>query len=206
MRADEHNNFVQLLNTLPTKNWRGCIIHHSLTEDGDALDIEGIKKFHKSYRIDGKSVSRDEFDRRKAMGEGKRFLEPWKDIGYHLVLEQVNKQLLWELGRPLDQPGAHTFGFNDSHLGICLVGDYDLKNPYDTPRWELLLEMVRTLMQLHEFTVNDVLGHRETFERRGVPVEKSCPGWKFDLKKFRQDLTVAPPPAKKFDDDDYAHT
>src|SRR3990167_937703 len=136
MKNDEHANFVTLLNTLPTKDWQGVILHHSVTEDGDIIDMEGIKAFHKSYRIDGTSYRKDEFFKRKAEGKGMSFLEPWNDVGYHIFLEKINKQIFWELGRPFDQPGAHAVGYNDSHLGICAVGNFDQKDPFDTSVWE----------------------------------------------------------------------
>lgn len=201
MKNEEHANFVTWLDTQNTRAWKGAIIHHSLTEDGDVRDMDAIKLFHTSYRVDGKIYSKDEYWKRKASGKGHLFQEPWKDVAYQFLVERVNKQIFWERGRPLDESGAHAIGYNDTHIGICIVGNFDLKDPYDTPIWDFTLEVVRVLLQKYEFTVFDVLGHRETFTRRGVPVEKSCPGNLWDMVRFRQDLTIAPPPAKKDNDD-----
>lgn len=42
----------------------------------------------------------------------------WSDVGYHFIVRRNGRI---EQGRPLNQPGAHTSGYNDN-FGICLVG------------------------------------------------------------------------------------
>jgi hypothetical protein len=43
----------------------------------------------------------------------------WKDIGYNLVIRRSG---IVDLGRDLDEVGAHVAGFNHNSFGICLVG------------------------------------------------------------------------------------
>lgn len=43
----------------------------------------------------------------------------WSDIGYHAVIHR-NGDIA--MGRPIENPGAHTRGFNKSTLGVALVG------------------------------------------------------------------------------------
>ncbi|REK56652.1 MAG: hypothetical protein DWQ49_09790 [Bacteroidetes bacterium] len=50
----------------------------------------------------------------------------WSKIGYHGV---IRRNGVWENGRPLNEIGAHAYGFNLNSIGICLIGglDYDGK-------------------------------------------------------------------------------
>lgn len=43
----------------------------------------------------------------------------WSDIGYNIVIPR-NGTI--QIGRPIDAMGAHVAGYNNSALGICLVG------------------------------------------------------------------------------------
>lgn len=43
----------------------------------------------------------------------------WADIGYHDV---IRRNGLVESGRPHDVAGAHAKGYNQSSIGICLIG------------------------------------------------------------------------------------
>src|SRR5918995_7417747 len=47
----------------------------------------------------------------------------WKDIGYHYVVRMGG---LVEVGRRLEDVGAHVVGFNDASIGICVSGHGDL--------------------------------------------------------------------------------
>jgi N-acetylmuramoyl-L-alanine amidase len=69
-------------------------IHCSATKNGDPVDIEAIRKYHKE--VNG-----------------------WTDIGYHLVID-VNGSV--GKGRPLNEVAAHVGGHNTDNIGICLVG------------------------------------------------------------------------------------
>ena len=135
------------------------IIHHSWTEDGISLDTPAIKRYHT-----------------KTLG--------WSDIGYHYLLEKYFGE--WQIlkGRMDTDIGAHTKGFNDKSIGICLVGNFD-SHPPDNAALTLLARLVRSLQEIHDIPIKNVIGHRESYTLLGQPVIKTCPGEKFDMDKFR---------------------
>lgn len=138
------------------------VIHHSLTEDGSPKNWDAIRKYHMEVK-------------------------GWNDIGYTYGLENVNGKLTILEGRQIGEVGAHAFDFNAKSIGICLVGNYDMDPPSDD-RLETLSLFCRDLQREFKIPKENVIGHRDTFILRGVPVEKSCPGERFDLKSFRDRL------------------
>lgn len=113
-------------------------------------------------------------------------------IGYHFV---IRRDGTLEIGRPVDQPGAHAHGHNDNAIGICLVGgvkriaDRDGEDDIDGPRWDLIPENNYTVAQMDMLygltsslihnnpTVVDMCGHNQ------LPnVTKACPS--FDVTKW----------------------
>jgi len=173
--------------------WEGVVIHHSFSKDNpDHNDWEGIRLYHMSYRIDGNSVSEAEFNRRKELGDGKKFEPAWREIGYHGGLEQDNGGPVWRWGRPWNMSGAHA-GFlgnpyyNDHYLGLCICGNYDLQPP---PKeiWNLALKITRQIVKHFNIDKSNVIGHREVYDRVKVPREKTCPGNLFSMDNFRNEL------------------
>lgn len=136
-------------------------MHHSLTEDGPTVSWGAIRKYH--MQVNG-----------------------WLDIGYHYGIEMVGDHYEIFKGRMDDQVGAHCMGFNDT-IGICLVGNFDLAAP-NPAQLALLKKICNSLMYIYGIKVPDILGHWETYGLRGVPVEKSCPGIKFNMDEFRRSL------------------
>ncbi len=135
------------------------IIHHSLTEDGKTVDWQGIRRYH----INDKG---------------------WRDIGYHYGIEKVGERYEILKGRMDNEVGAHCLGFNDNSIGICMVGNFDAEPPCEQQLAQLK-KLCRGLMDIYGIKQDNVLGHWETFEKRGVPVEKSCPGIRFSMPAFR---------------------
>lgn len=153
---------------------KGIIIHHSLTKDGKSVDWDGIRKYHTSYRHNGEIVSKARFAALKAAG-AKGLESPWSDIGYHAGVERVNGALTTFTGRPIDQTGAHCVGKND-HLGICIVGNFDIAPPDD----ELLAyfaTVVAGYLCLCNLGVGDIRRHHDF-------AAKSCPGKQFPWERF----------------------
>ena len=138
------------------------VIHHSLTEDGSPKNWDAIRKFHIEER-------------------------GWNDIGYNLGMENVNGKITLLEGRPIGSEGAHARGFNKNSVGICIVGNYDMDPPSED-RLFCLGSVCRDLQREFGIRKENVIGHRDTFILRGVPVEKSCPGKQFDLDAFRKRL------------------
>lgn len=73
------------------------IIHCSATQEGQDFSAADIRRWH----VDDNH---------------------WSDIGYHFVI-RLDGTI--ELGRPIQQAGAHTSGHNQNSIGICYVGGLD---------------------------------------------------------------------------------
>lgn len=174
------------------RSWKGVVIHHSATVDGRANDWKAIKKYHTSYRIDGEIVDEVTFKQRQMLGSGKVFEKPWSDIGYHGGWELEGDLYVFKVGRSWSVPGAHAglknnSSFNNDYLGLCAVGNYD-KTPPPQALWELCVATVREIRQHFGFGVDKVLGHREVYDKVGVPRQKTCPGNQWNMDKFRAAL------------------
>lgn len=172
--------------------WQGIVIHSSDTDDGPGNDFSSISKYHTSYRVDGRIVDETTFKQLMILGHGKKFEKPWKAIGYHGLWEQENGIYKFKLGRPWNMSGAHAgiTGnniFNETHLGLCLVGKYDVAQP-GKDAWSICLDTVREIISRLKIDKANVIGHREVYAKLGVPVAKSCPGKMFDMERFRSEL------------------
>ncbi len=173
--------------------WKGIVWHHSASPDRATRDWDGIVKYHTSYRIDFEIVTADEFSRRLAAHEGKMFQKPWKDVGYHGGTELVNGKPVFHWGRPLSMVGAHagvsgvSNKFNEDHIGLCCIGNYDAESPVPA-LWDFNLAITRTLMDAFNIPAAEVIGHREVFDRLGIPRQKTCPGKSFSMELFRHEL------------------
>ena len=85
------------------------ILHHSRTDGGDKGLIRHIH-----------------VDKNK-----------WKSIGYHFIICNGLPQEWWEhgkdgeiqIGRSIELTGSHTKGGNRASIGICLIGDFEKKEP-----------------------------------------------------------------------------
>jgi len=131
------------------------IVHHSLTQDSGTVSWGAIRKYHM-----------------ETMG--------WSDIGYHAGIELVssggedNFEVL--LGRRWDIPGAHTVGYNNTSLGLCFVGNFDVVEP---PEEALLLgkKVIELWMKLFGISSSNIHPH-SAFS------DKSCPGLLFNFGEF----------------------
>lgn len=175
------------------RTWKGIVWHHSATPDGASKNWDAIKRYHTSYRIDGEIVTEVEYQRRLAANQGKSFQTPWRDIGYHGGTEWVNGKLEFYWGRPLNEVGAHagvhgvSNVFNADYIGLCAVGDFD-KAPPRLEHWDFNLRLTRAIMESFRIPTSQVIGHREVFDRLGVPRQKTCPGTAWDMDRFRSEL------------------
>jgi N-acetylmuramoyl-L-alanine amidase len=145
------------------------VIHHSLTKDGQVVDWDAIRNFH-------------------------REVNGWSDIGYHYGIEGVGNGLLLQAGRPESQPGAHTkeMHMNNKSLGICVVGNFDLAPP-GLEVLRFLADIVRRKIAEYGIPVQSVLGHREVGSMAGFDWKKgqykSCPGKYFPMDTLRAMLS-----------------
>jgi hypothetical protein len=137
------------------------ILHHSLTKDSGTVSWQAIRRYH---TID----------------------LAWREIGYHFGVEWVQDQW-WAnphveilFGRMPGTPGAHTVGHNLDSIGICAVGNFDTVSP-PQEIWDTTLALVRWLMEVYNLERTDVYGHRDF-------ANKTCPGLKWDMERFREAL------------------
>ena len=158
-------------------DWSHIIIHHSATKDGQTFDSTAIRKYHIETN-------------------------KWQEIGYHFLIEQIDGQYYYVLGRPLIMNGAHSGTlvsnfFNKHGIGICCVGNFDvIKPPIDMLNKLRLL--VIALQEKFNISKDNVIGHWEVFLRLGLVFTKeaawskykTCPGRLFDLDSFRSSIKI----------------
>lgn len=160
---DKYRNVDKSINIPIIKREIKCIIiHHSLSDDTKTRNWDAIREYH--IHENG-----------------------WSDIGYHYGVEQINDEVRIMIGRPLDVMGAHILGLNHKSIGICLVGNYDKKAP-SKEKWTRLLSLVRKLQYRFDILSTHVFGHGEAQKMLNASHVKSCPGIKFNMRKFRREL------------------
>lgn len=127
------------------------IIHCTATRPDAICTVETIRRYHRSLG--------------------------WCDIGYHYVIYPDGSV---HLGRPVEEPGAHTVGHNAYSIGIAYVGGLDADgSPADTrtPNQRIvLLQLVKDLME--EYSITSIHGHNEF-------AAKACPC--FDVRQWRKE-------------------
>jgi len=157
------------------------IIHHSLTKDSETVSWQAIRKYHMSFAYDGNIITKEEAE--KLISKGKNVKLPWDDIGYHFGIELVDNEYEILGGRLMNKPGAHCKenGMNQKSVGICVVGNFDEDEP-PKRAWDLCLAVTSSLCHMLKIPVDKVQGHREH-----TPY-KTCPGKKWDMMKFRDEL------------------
>ena len=129
------------------------IIHCAATPEGKDYTVEQIRQWHTSP---------------KPKGNG------WKDIGYHFVIYRDGSV---HPGRPIEQIGAHTSGYNANSIGICYIGGCakDGKTPKATRTTEQKAALVKLVTELRRrFPNASVHGHNEF-------ANKACP--RFNVQK-----------------------
>lgn len=137
------------------------------------LDAASVKylAIHCSATSPAADIGLEEIDR---WHRNRGFLK----IGYHYV---IRRDGTLEFGRPLDEVGAHTEGFNSESIGICLVGGVDsskLQKPEDNFTDDQKESLRMLLLGLKKLFPNAVVqGHRDF-----PNVAKACPS--FDVKSW----------------------
>jgi hypothetical protein len=139
---------VEVFTSPPT----GICIHHSLTEDGPVLDRTAIRKYHKDFN-------------------------GWDDEGYHGYVERVEDEIRIVSGRNLIYQGAHSPALNRTHLGLCLVGNFDEQ----APSQEIFDAAVRTCLGWMKMFPSI---KRENITFHNMHSNKSCPGKMFPRTAF----------------------
>lgn len=129
------------------------IIHCAATPEGKDYTVDQIRQWHTTPKPNGNG---------------------WKDIGYHFVIYRDGSV---HPGRPIEQIGAHTSGYNANSIGICYIGGCakDGKTPKDTRTHEHKAALVKLVAELRRrFPNASVHGHNEF-------ANKACPS--FNVQK-----------------------
>jgi N-acetyl-anhydromuramyl-L-alanine amidase AmpD len=147
-----------VISLYPSKRWTHIIVHHSATDQGDAL------LFDKAHLNKG-----------------------WDGIGYHFVIDngsldrkdgqvEVSPRWLKQL------PGAHckADGMNERGIGICLVGNFNDERP-SARQMDALVDLVCQLKTFYRIPDGHVYGHGQV---HGASTE--CPGKNFSWAEFRR--------------------
>ena len=99
----------------------------------------------------------------------------WRDIGYHFVIRR-NGNI--ELGRDINDSGAHVKGYNSRSVGVCLVGGVDGDNQpeanFTSSQKDALRDLIYTLERIYPDAT--VVGHTD------LNPNKACPS--FDVAKW----------------------
>jgi len=153
--------------------WKNIIIHHSASNWGSSLLIDG---WHKQ--------------------------KDFNCIGYHFVIlngftsaEDYHKDRRFdflegsiEMGRTLDgdewvewnETGAHALGFNKNSIGICLIHKDE---PYSFKMINSLLTLLEELIIEFQIEPDYILGHYELDKKKPL-----CPG--LDMQLIRNLLKI----------------
>ena len=132
--------------------WQGIVVHHSSTPDGT---VEAFRKYHIEHN-------------------------GWDDIGYHYVIEYVGGVPAIVKGREENREGAHTKGENRRSIGICIVGNFDIKSP-DREIINKLVELIKEIRSRHG---NLPIAYHNEY------ASKTCPGKMFINKEDLEKITV----------------
>ncbi|PKM88658.1 N-acetylmuramoyl-L-alanine amidase [Candidatus Falkowbacteria bacterium HGW-Falkowbacteria-2] len=115
-----------------------------------------------------------------------KFLRGWDDTGYHYMIGNgilCKDGVVYE-GRSTDYVGAHSYGYNQKSIGICLIGNFDVVKP-TYKQYRALLALLEKLQVKYTIPAVKVLNHNETHN-----CEKTCPGKHFPISRLRQLLRM----------------
>lgn len=81
----------------------------------------------------------------------------WRKIGYHWFIEK-NGTLV--AGRTESDTGAHTIGYNDKSIGICLAGNFDATEPTQAQK-DTLKRLLEDVMKRYNVPSTKIVPHRK---------------------------------------------
>lgn len=106
----------------------------------------------------------------------------WGSCGYHYFIERDGKV---EQGRQDNEEGAHTIGYNQKSLGICLAGDMDMQMP-SVAQIISLKQLLEAKMALYSVLKENIVPHRKF-------ANKTCYGAKL-TESWARNLVSIPTP------------
>jgi len=132
----------------PLTGIKQLIIHCAATPNGHWFTAGDIDLWHQQRG----------FHRSPALAQA----SPYQSIGYHFVITLDGGV---QVGRRLDETGAHAKGHNRHSVGLCLIGT----DQFTLAQWQSLKQQVSALQ--NRFSDLAIFGHR------AVNAHKSCPGF-----------------------------
>lgn len=107
----------------------------------------------------------------------------WEGCGYHFIIRRDGRL---EKGRDIEAVGAHAPPYNQSSVGICMVGGIDreghAENNFTEAQFGQLFDLLQSLKA--RWPVAEIIGHRD------VPgTKKDCPC--FDVKDWALGMGLA---------------
>lgn len=118
----------------------------------------------------------------------------FREIGYHFFIRRSG---LLEIGRDLDEMGAHVKGYNDCSWGVCLAGGLDNAGRAENNFTQAQFQTLRAVLAMLRVFAPEakVLGHRDLspdIDGDGVIEEwewlKQCPC--FDVRQWLKDNKI----------------
>lgn len=109
----------------------------------------------------------------------------WGQMGYHWFIEKSGRIVQ---GRPETLEGAHTIGFNNKSIGICLAGNFDLTVPTAEQEYALTWLLVKTQAKYNVKNEN-IIPHR-------LATAKTCYGNRLANEWARNLLPKRNPPTE----------
>lgn len=109
----------------------------------------------------------------------------WDGIGYNWFIEKDGKLVK---GRDESKAGAHTIGYNEQSIGICMAGNFDLTLPIEGQKLTLA-SLLREKMTQYSIPLENIVPHRKF-------AVKSCYGNRLKEDWARSLLTPTPETTK----------
>jgi len=102
----------------------------------------------------------------------------WDGIGYNWFIEKDGRTVK---GRDEAKTGAHTIGYNEKSIGICLAGNFDKTLP-TAPQVESLAKLLQEKMLQYKIPVDKIIPHR-TFANKTCYGKRLADDWARKLVK-----------------------
>lgn len=81
----------------------------------------------------------------------------WDGIGYNWFIEKDGKL---KAGRDEKRAGAHTIGYNEQSVGICLAGNFDATMPTEAQKLTLA-KLLKDKMTQYSIPKENIVPHRK---------------------------------------------
>ena len=103
----------------------------------------------------------------------------WADVGYNWLIEKSGKIVK---GRDEKSTGAHTVGYNEKSIGVCVIGNFDATLPTQAQIESLKIVLRDILKRYPIITYDKIYPHRK-FAKKTCYGNKLSDKWASDLVK-----------------------